>query len=572
MDSFKEKLTVKEVKVALNALPIGSDAYDVAYAAAMERISTQGEESSEMAKKILSWVLCARRPLSTLELLHALAVEVGEMVIDEDNILDTEQILTICAGLVTIDETSDNVRFIHYTTQEYLERNRQRWLPYTNLEIARICTAYLSLDDFSVGPRCSKEEYDRRIETLALFDYAAVYWGPHIKILTEADFACDLGKQVEMEALDFLSNIGNLSSASQALFMSGKEYIFSGDTVGREGEGFSASHWIGRFGLTLLFKQWNSRGARWDRRDSGGRTSLSWAAGEGHEALSRLLLETGKVDAESSDHHYRTPLSWASRNGREAIVKLLLDRGVDVNSKDYYDQTPLLLATQNSQEAVAKLLLSTIMIKVDSKDINGWTPLLWAVRRRDEDIVKLLLNTNQVDVESKSKHDETPLSWAVKKGNEAIVKLLLDSGTVDVGSKSEDGYTLLSIASEYGQEAAVRLLLESGKVDVNSKDEIGQTPLLLAAKSKHEAVVKLLLDTGKVDIDWKDSFGKTALFWAARNGQEAVVKLLLDTGKVDVNSSDNYSWTPLRCATENGFGVIVKLLQDNGDVQVVSLR
>jgi hypothetical protein len=144
MDSFREKLTVRDVKSALQGLPRGSDAYDVASHAAMERIFAQGEGSGRMAKKILAWILRAHRPLSTLELLHALAVEPGDTKVEEDNVLEAEQLLTLCSGLVTIDEQSDSVRFIHYTTQEYLQRNQQTWLPYAKIEITRSCTAYLS--------------------------------------------------------------------------------------------------------------------------------------------------------------------------------------------------------------------------------------------------------------------------------------------------------------------------------------------------------------------------------------------------------------------------------------------
>lgn len=175
MDSFRDKLTVKDVKSALRKSPRGSDVYDVAYHAAMERISTQGKGSSDMAKKILAWILCAHRPLSTLELLYALAIEPGDKEIDEDNILDTEQLLTICAGLVTIDEQSDSVRFIHYTTQEYLQRNQSTWLPLANTEIARSCTAYLSIDGLLVGPCASEEDYKSRLKEFVLLEYAAVY-------------------------------------------------------------------------------------------------------------------------------------------------------------------------------------------------------------------------------------------------------------------------------------------------------------------------------------------------------------------------------------------------------------
>jgi ankyrin repeat protein len=567
--SFEGKRTVADVKDTLMTLPTGSDAYDAAYSAAMERIVVaQDKATSQLAINVMSWILCARRPLRTSELLHALAIKVGESRFNKDRILDTGDILDVCAGLVTIDEQSDNVRFIHYTTQEYLERNREIWLPYANLEISRICTAYLSLDDLSDGPCSIKQDYDRRDESLALLGYAAVNWGPHMEVLVEADFASEAGSEVRTEALAFLSNVKCCSSASQALFMSGRSF-FSEGTIVTEGEGFSGSHWIGRFGLALLFKRWDSGEARWDRCDYDGRTPLSWAASEGHQEVSKLLLDIGKVDMDAKDYYGRTPLSWASGNGQEAIVELLLDRKVDVNSKDNAGETPLLWATQDGHEAVVKLLLSRKAVEVDCRDNNGWTPLLWAVRRKDESLIKLLLDTCQADVESQNKHGETPLSWAATKGNRAIVKLLLDSSDADVEAKSTDGRTLLSMASEAGQEATVKLLLDTGKADVNSKDSIGQTPLLLAAKSKHEAVIKLLLETSKVDVDWKDSFGKTALLWAARNGQEAVVQLLLDTGKVDVNSRDDYSWTPLGCATEKGYGAIVKLLRDSGKVEVV---
>jgi len=569
MDSLVEKVNVKQVKIALKTLPKGSDAYDKAYSAAMERIFAQRKEPSEVAKKTLSWILCARRPLRTEELLHALAVEVDETVMDEDNFLDTEQILTICAGLVTIDEQSGTVRFIHYTTQEYLQRNREHWLPGAEVETAGICAAYLCLDDLSAGPCSTKQDYDRRVKALPLLNYAAVNWGPHIGNLSEIDFASDLGRQVEKKALDLLSNAENLSSSSQALFKSSRDDFFSGEQIAHEGKGLSASHWIARFGLTLLFGRWDSGEAQWDRRDFEGRVPLSWAAGEGHGEVLKLLLKTGNVEIDSKDRLGRTPLSWASGNGRETTVQLLRDWKADVNSRDEDGQTPLLWATQNGQEAVVKLLLSDSGVEIDSRDDYGWTPLLWAVRRKDEAIVKLLLDTKQVDVESKATNGQTPLLWAVQKGNGGILKLLLNSGRVNVGYEGEDGQTLLALASEYGQEAAVELLLATGKVDVNCKDVIGQTPLIVATKCEHEAVVRLLLNTGKVDVDWKDNFGGTALLWAARNGQEAIVKLLLDTGKVDVYWRDKSDWTPIRYATEKGYGVIANLLLSTGSDQVV---
>ncbi len=56
-------------------------------------------------------------------------------------------------------------------------------------------------------------------------------------------------------------------------------------------------------------------------------TPLFQAAMNGHEAVVRLLLETGKVDINSRDGKSGTPLSHAAENGHDAVVKLLLASG-----------------------------------------------------------------------------------------------------------------------------------------------------------------------------------------------------------------------------------------------------
>ena len=74
LDSLKEKWTPKAIRTTLETLPTGSEAYNETYNAAMERIKGQ-TGSKELAIWVLSWITCAKRPLTTSELRHALAVE-----------------------------------------------------------------------------------------------------------------------------------------------------------------------------------------------------------------------------------------------------------------------------------------------------------------------------------------------------------------------------------------------------------------------------------------------------------------------------------------------------------------
>jgi hypothetical protein len=117
----------------------------------MERIGRQVKDQEELAKQVLSWITCARRPLTTSELQHALAVEVGEFALDEENLPQIEDIVSVCAGFVAVDKESNIIRLVQYTTQEYFKRTQKDWFPDAETNITRICVTYLSFSIFESG-------------------------------------------------------------------------------------------------------------------------------------------------------------------------------------------------------------------------------------------------------------------------------------------------------------------------------------------------------------------------------------------------------------------------------------
>src|SRR5438552_1127327 len=121
-DSLIGKRSRKAVRAALQNLRRGLEAYDYAYDDAMSRIEAQVPDQEELAKQVLSWIVSATWPLSTKELQHALAVEIGDSELQEDNVPEIEDIISVCVGLVAVDQESGIIRLVHYTTQEYFQR------------------------------------------------------------------------------------------------------------------------------------------------------------------------------------------------------------------------------------------------------------------------------------------------------------------------------------------------------------------------------------------------------------------------------------------------------------------
>jgi hypothetical protein len=115
LDSLRDKVTRTEVRHALETLPKGSNAYDIMYADAMARIQTQMEGHRALAMQALQWIVCTQRPLTTLELQHALAVGTTKGAFEKNDIPDLELIIAVCSGIVTVDEKSNIIRLVHFT-------------------------------------------------------------------------------------------------------------------------------------------------------------------------------------------------------------------------------------------------------------------------------------------------------------------------------------------------------------------------------------------------------------------------------------------------------------------------
>ncbi len=258
LDVFRNKRRRKDEDQKVQVL-----AY--AYGQVIERIRGRCQDSGT-----LRWRFWhdphAKRQLTTLELQHALATKKGKSELDHGDLPHIGDMISVCAGLVTVDEESGIIRLVHYTAQEYLEQTLISWYPEAEFAVAKTCIVYLSFAVFEIGYCKTDDAFEERLRSNPFYDYAACNWGHHARDM-----------RAGQEVLEFLKNNAKVEASFQVLMAGGRGWPNYSQRVARNMTGL---HLAGYFGVddaveTLLRGKHNL-----NQMNSHKRTPLSLAAGE----------------------------------------------------------------------------------------------------------------------------------------------------------------------------------------------------------------------------------------------------------------------------------------------------
>jgi len=554
------------------------------------------------ARRILTMLCFATRPLELQELIDGIAVEVDECqgLNPDRRLQDVDDILEICPGfietnLVDISEdksyfgfTSETpiktLRIAHFSVQEYLESDRihtQKSATFgltrdvANAEIAQICLLYLLEPGIS-----NLESAEAIIREYPLAYYASRCWYYHYK-------------RIAIPSEELHANIVRLFQRQDSFGTSIKIYDPDED---REWTGFvspimvaSSIYFASFLGLSqVLCSLIDQPGISSASASPTTRTStifalINFQCGKygnallaastfGHEKVVQLLLDNG-ADVNVRYTSYGSALHAAALSGSEKVVQLLLDNGANVNAQAGIREGALHAASTNGYGKVVHLLLEN-GADVNAKGGEYGNALQAASRQGHKELVQLLLDNgadvnaeggnlvleNGADVYTAGGYCGHALQAASASGYEEVMQLLLDNGA---NVNAEGGFfcTALQAAACLGRVAVVQMLLDAG-ADVTIQGGEHGSVLQAAACSGSEAIIQLLINEG-ADVNVQGGYYGSALHAAVVSDNENFIPILLKFG-ADVNLTSGEYGTALQAAVSVGNERAVRILLDHG--------
>ncbi|KAJ7439220.1 ankyrin repeat-containing domain protein [Mycena latifolia] len=544
--------TMKQIRKSLAALPSNLTS---AYQSSLDRILAQPPARATLALRIIAWIVHAERRLTTVELLHAFAVEDDADEIDEENFTSVRMLLQVCVGLVSVNEDT-TVGLIHATAHTFFEYKLERFVN-AHEDMANTCLRYLCLrNPFSTGPCDNVLEMDARLRTMPFLGYAALHWGRHARrveqslmLLIRRLLDNDGFRDSSFQALQHRTRLDpQLAEASFAALPTGESplhiiaywdlgemaqvYVDDKNLCLVDAQGWTPLHWACFKKSSVVRELLLRRGAAVDMRDSHGWTPLFWTSFNGDVEALRSLLARG-ADHLVKDIFSWTALQWAVSCGQRNAVEVLLNHHAQFLAREA-NRPPVLVASLNVAEAQQRHDLRSMVpaeIAADTGDAGLLDVLLQGIGSGSA----ISLGFNEA---WKRGSFDTPMSnlWRMMSKDEMVNGRDAFLRGVAISKKgSIDGRVwrsrLLHAAIRDDKMIVVRLLLELG-ADANYTVG-GRTALHTAAFRRDARFVEMLLGAG-ADPTPLDTYGHTALHRAIINGFEETAAALV-TGGADVN-------------------------------------
>lgn len=559
LDVLRDCLTMTSVEAALSNLP---DTLDETYDRILKSIDKQ---YLEYARTAFALLLVTRQPLKVEELAEAVIVAPHCKAIDvDDRLFDPKDIIQICGGLVIRVADTNEVRFAHYSVQEYLLSSRilngsaaffaLSWAT-AEQKIAEICLTYLlSFDE-------PDSMYNGVMVDYPFLSYSICHWHDHTYLHGHG-------------------NSASLPSLYATFFDTERNHAYA--------------NWISVFDYEAYYPQVR------ENFEAAFEQPVNTMVVVGRSDIARILLLDWR-SWHSHGYDCDNVLRLAAKTLDPMTLETLIGSDSEI-SDERLAYPNLLKTTASDAELVSEIIRSEVTGLAHRSPILGqywlFTALEAALRASHQQLVKILLEVG-ADVHVTGEFHDPVLVTAIQHCHNCdevleIVKLLLEHGA-DINSQSSAHGTALHVALGSGHPRLARYLLDRG-ADTNVVGRQSGTTLQAAILGGQDLAVEFIKSGG--DVNATAGWIGTALLAATFTNNTQVMQLLIQSG-ADVNLAapldypnhkDNYDgceqyqknrkynlmwmemdrlgrWgtaSPLEMACKNGSLEAVKLLLDSG--------
>ncbi|PKK48941.1 hypothetical protein CI102_7965 [Trichoderma harzianum] len=479
-----------------------------AYQDSLNRIQTQEPNMTALAKRTLTWLFYSQRPLGTAEFL-----EIHHSSARSEVEIDIPLIVKACMTLVGSRET---VAFAHISVKAFLEQQTRTALDDEKM-IAAHCLHYLI--DSNIDEATTHDSLNNQLRSNPFLDYAATYWGCHLRNAVEKDE--EEHKSLRRLCSMLLNDKPRVASLCHIIFMSQLEKAPTGKLVKS-----SWLHLVSYFGLDWAINPPLVEETVVAEQDEWGRTPLHLAALRGFVDCVAVLLTQQSQSQQDLDR--RTVWHHAAMSGNFETIRCLVNFNTTIQDSTHSDtlvglradklgKSPLEYAAINGDESTFMMLLPFYT----SESANEFRSRAFRVALAcgKIDILKCLLSQGEAI-------DYNYLLEATKTGMEAAVQLLVEYGSrIDNPNAAED--SALLIAAREGWNKILEFLIWNGE-DLERMDADGQTALALAVQMGNDEGVRILLQAGA--LPERSINSDTLVVYAASQGRVKIVQLLLEAG------------------------------------------
>lgn len=271
--------------------------------------------------------------------------------------------------------------------------------------------------------------------------------------------------------------------------------------------------------LSLL---WN--GAYVDARDAAGTTALHAAAWAGNERIFRKLLQKNG-DSSACDYDGWDVTIYARNQGHDNISRLLLE-SLDGDAELLVKKHTIRYAAKAGNEQTMLTILKENEADEDgdghTRDILFSEALMGAAEGGHEELVQSLLKKG-ADPAAQDDCGSTAVHWAAWGGHTMIENRRYD----DLGGFDDEDSALdrLTLKSPH-HEAVISTLIGDGRGElINARNAQGCTPLHWVAGAGSAGMARFILNN-QADPGIKDMDERSPLDRAKKTGDEALIQLL----------------------------------------------